>query len=213
MAISPRVTRAGLVVLDPDGQSITTVITLQYNPDTVTRSIQARGSSGDGGEIRRVTGAATQTINFDAELDATEQLSLPEPPAVEVEHGLHPHLAALEGLLNPALDQVLENDRIAGDGFLEIVPMPSPSLVLVWSRQRVVPVRLTELSIVEEAFDTRLNPIRAKVSFGFTVLGVNELGTSSRSGALAVGHHRRLETLAGARGFGTLADLGTGVVL
>ena len=50
-----------------------------------------------------------------------------------------------------------------------------------WSRHRIVPVRLTELSIVEEAFDTRLNPIRAKVSLSLRVLGVHESGTAAGS--------------------------------
>ncbi|HET9442227.1 MAG TPA: hypothetical protein VFO65_02820 [Acidimicrobiales bacterium] len=215
MPISPLVARAGLVILEPDGQQVRQVIALQYNPDTVNRSLKARSGSAEGGELQRVSGTATQTITFDAELDATDQLAQPDEQGnrVEVENGLHPYLAALEGLLNPALDQVLENARIAAEGFLEVVPTPSPSLVLVWSRHRVVPVRLTELSIVEEAFDTRLNPIRAKVSFSFTTLGVNELGTAGRLGAIAIGQHRRLETLAGARGFGTLTDLGGGITL
>lgn len=215
MAVTPRVARAGLVIMEPDGQQVRRVIALQYNPDSVTRSLQARGATPDGGERQRVSGTATQTISFDAELDATDQLARPDEPGhdVEVANGLHPYLAALEGLLNPPLERVLDNDRVAADGFLEIVPASSPSLVLVWSRHRVVPVRLSELSIVEEAFDTGLNPIRAKVSFSLTVLGVPELGTRSRLGAIAVGQHRRLETLAGLKGFGTVTDLGTGVAL
>ena len=39
-----------------------------------------------------------------------------------------------------------------------------------------VPVRLTDFSITEEAFDTMLNPIRAKVSLGMRVLTVDDLG-------------------------------------
>ena len=215
MTISPRLARAGLVVLTADGQQVTRVVALQYNPDSVTRAIKARGAAAEagGGERQRVSGTATQTINFDAELDATDQLSVPQPAGVEVSVGLHPYLAVLEGLLNPSLDGVLENDRLAARGFLEIVPTGAPSLVLVWSRERVLPVRLAELSIVEEAFDTKLNPIRAKVSLGFTVLGVPELGTTSRLGALAVGHHRRLEQLATTRGFGSISDLGQGVTV
>jgi hypothetical protein len=211
----PRVARAGLVVLDPDGGRVRRVIALQYNPDTVNRSLRSRGAGPDGGEVHRVVGTATQTISFDAELDATDQLADPgdRDHRAAMASGLYPELATLEGLLNPPLEQVLANDRLAAAGFLEIVPTPSPTVVLVWSRQRIVPVHLTELSVVEEAFDTALNPIRAKVSFGFNVLGVHELGTRSRSGALAVAQHRRLEALAGAKGAGSVADLGQGVTL
>lgn len=213
--ISPRVAKAGLVILEPTAHQVERVLTLQYNPDTVTRSLQPRGSGPEGGELTRVIGTATQTITMEAELDATDQLEFPdvEQNRAEVESGLHPYLAALEGLLNPRLERVLSNDRLAAGGFLEIVPAPSATVVLVWSRHRIVPVRLTELSIVEEAFDTRLNPIRAKISLSLRVLGVNELGTRSRLGAIAVGQHTRLETLALARGFGSISDFGPGVTL
>jgi hypothetical protein len=213
VAISPRIARVGLVVLDTSGTQVERVVTLQYNPDTLTRSIQPRGSAADAGEVQRVSGPPNQTLSFDAELDATDQLAAPDDHPLEVDSGLHAYLAVLEELLHPRVADVLDNDRLAASGFLEIVPTPAPSVVLVWSRNRVVPVKLTELSIVEEAFDTRLNPIRAKVSLSFRVLSIVDLGTRSRAGAIAVGQHTRLETLADARGFGSLTDLGPGVTL
>lgn len=214
MPFSPRIAKAGLVLLDPKTFEILTVLSLQYNPDSVTRSLQARGSANDlGTDRQRVSGTATQTVNFDAEFDATDQLSVAQPTGVEVESGLHAWLAVLEGLLNPSIDSVVDNDRLADNGVLEVLGTSTPALVLVWSRHRVMPVRLTELSIVEEAFDTRLNPLRARVSFGFTVLGVNELGTQSALGAMAVNHQRGLEQLAGSRSFGSLDDLAQGVTI
>jgi hypothetical protein len=45
-----------------------------------------------------------------------------------------------------------------------VLPLEAPLTVFVWSEQRAVPVRVTDLSITEEAFDVALNPIRAKVS-------------------------------------------------
>ena len=47
-----------------------------------------------------------------------------------------------------------------------------------------MPVRLTEFSITEEAFDTALNPIRAKVSTAMRVLTVDDLGFDDRGGLL-----------------------------
>ena len=55
---------------------------------------------------------------------------------------------------------------MANAGTLEIIPLEQPLTLFVWSKSRVVPVRLTEFSITEEAFDPNLNPIRAKVSLG-----------------------------------------------
>ena len=51
----------------------------------------------------------------------------------------------------------------------------APLTLFVWGPQRVLPVRLTELSVTEEAFDPQLNPIRAKVSLGLRVLTYNDL--------------------------------------
>ena len=51
--------------------------------------------------------------------------------------------------------------------------MESPLTLFVWSARRILPVRITEYSVTEEAFDPALNPIRAKVSLGIRVLSNN----------------------------------------
>ena len=60
----------------------------------------------------------------------------------------------------------------------------------------MLPVRITELSITEDAFDTRLNPIRAKVSISARVLTVDDLGFTHRGGLLYLAHHRAQERYA-----------------
>ena len=52
----------------------------------------------------------------------------------------------------------------------------------------MLPVRITEFSITEEAFDATLNPIRARVSLGMRVLNVNDLGFFHPGGALYMVH-------------------------
>ena len=49
MTISPRLVKGGLVQMDPASGRILRVIALQYNPDTLTRSmqVQATADSGD----------------------------------------------------------------------------------------------------------------------------------------------------------------------
>jgi hypothetical protein len=82
----------------------------------------------------------------------------------------------------------------------------------VWSKNRVLPVRLTDFSVTEEAFDPNLNPIRAKVSLGMRVLNVNDLGFDHRGGSLYMTYQQRLESLALLSRGGALGDLGiTGV--
>ena len=79
-------------------------------------------------------------------------------------------------LINPTVETLQADDAMANAGTLEIIPLEQPLTLFVWSKSRVVPVRLTEFSITEEAFDPNLNPIRAKVSLGMRVLNVDDLG-------------------------------------
>src|SRR5450432_3522525 len=57
-----------------------------------------------------------------------------------------------------------------------------PLTLFVWSKSRVVPVRVFDFSVTEEAFDPNLNPIRAKISLGLRVLNVDDLGFSHPGG-------------------------------
>ena len=66
--------------------------------------------------------------------------------------------------------------RLAQAGTLEIAPMETPLTLFIWSKQSRRADAMTDFSITEEAFDTGLNPIRAKVSLGMRVLSVNDLG-------------------------------------
>jgi hypothetical protein len=74
----------------------------------------------------------------------------------------------------------------------------------------VVPVRITEFSITEEAFDPELNPIRAKVSLGMRVLSVNDVGFSHKAGTLFLGYLKNKEQLAAKAPGTALSALGLG---
>jgi hypothetical protein len=68
----------------------------------------------------------------------------------------------LEALVNPSVDEILNVAAMSANGTLEIIPPGRRLVLFIWSKNRVVPVRVSEFSIVEEAFDPALNPIRAK---------------------------------------------------
>jgi len=210
---SPRLARAGLVVLDALTGAVQQIITLQYNPDSVTRALQAKGAAGDTndpGEALRLAGPPTETITLEAELDVSDQLADPDNNPTEVALGLLPRLAALEALLYPSAAQMQQHDALAQAGTVEILPIPGPLVVFVWSPDRVVPVRLTELSIVEQAFDPNLRPIRAKVSLSLRTLSVDDLGFGTRGGSIAMNHHLDIEQLATRAPTGGFEQLGIG---
>jgi hypothetical protein len=206
---SPRLLKGGIVLLDPQSASVERVIALQYNPDSLTRRFEAK-SVELGGENRsealRLKGPPVETLSLEAELDATDPLEVSDATAAEL--GIHPELAALESLVYPATGQLLANDALARAGTLEIAPMEAPLTLFIWSRNRIVPVRVTEFSVTEEAFDAALNPIRARVSLGLRVLSVDDLGFTHRGGSLFMAYHQQKERLATRSAAGALRTLG-----
>jgi contractile injection system tube protein len=209
---SPRLIKGGLVVLAPGGTTIRRVIALQYNPDTLSRSYQIQGVGAEGGGERaqpfRLKGPAVESIKLDAEIDATDQLEFPDQNPVAVEVGVAPQLAALETLVNPTTAELLAVDSDGQGGTLEILPPEAPLVLFIWSRSRVAPVRITELSITEEAFDPDLNPIRARVSLGLRLLTTDDLGYGHRGGTLFLAYLRNRETLAARMPGAPLQSLG-----
>lgn len=211
---SPRVLKAGLVLIDPDSSAVQRIIALQYNPDTLTRSLQPQNvkESGDRSDAMRLTGPPVETFKLDAEIDATDQLEHPDQNQNAVSFGIQPQLAALETLVYPASAKLTANNALARAGVLEILPMVSSLTLFVWSSSRIVPVRVTDLSITEEAFDVALNPIRAKVSLGMRVLSVNDLGFDNKGGSLFLAYQQQKERLAAKNLGGTLGLLGIGAI-
>jgi hypothetical protein len=207
--ISPKLLKGGLVLLDPDSGRLLRTIPLQYNPDSLNRSFQVQAVEGSesGGRSQplRLKGPPVETIKLDAEIDATDALAAGDAGAAAI--GVQAHLAALETLVYPDSARLVETDRLLGQGVMEVAPIESPLTLFVWSRDRVLPVRVTELSVTEEAFDANLNPIRAKVSLGLRVLSTSDVGFSHRGGTLFLAHLRLKEAWA-RRQPGGLAALG-----
>jgi hypothetical protein len=212
--ISPRLVKGGIVTMDPDTSAVQSVIALQYNPDSLSRTLQIQAVQGGQDGVRvdalRLRGPAIETIKIEAELDATDQLEFPKSNPTTVQYGLHPQLAQLEMLVNPSVETLLSDDNMANNGTLEIIPLEQPLTLFVWSINRVVPVRLTDFSVTEEAFDTNLNPIRAKVSLGFRVLNVDDLGFDSPGGQMFMAYLSNKQQLASKASNVALTVLGLG---
>src|SRR3984893_143405 len=208
---SPRVLKGGLVLLDPDTFAVLPngVIVLQYNPDTLTRTLKIKGveEGGDRSEAMRLTGPPVETYKLDAELDAADQLEFPDQNPNTVQYGLFPQLAALETIVYPATSILQTNFALAQLGTLEIIPMLAPLSLFIWSANRILPVRLTEFSVTEEAFDPTLNPTRAKVSLGMRVLSIDDLYFTDKGGSLYMTYQRQKESLARLAQAGALGAL------
>ena len=196
---SPRLVKGGIVLIDPESAQVRRVIALQYNSDTLTRTLQVKslGEGAERSEALRLTGPAAETLKLEAEIDATDQLEFPDQHQSVVDAGIAPQLAVLESLINPSAAELLARKALADAGTLEIAPMESPLALFVWGAKRIVPVIVTEFSITEEAFDPALNPIRAKVSLGLRVLSIDDLGFDHKGGSLFMAYLQGREKLAG----------------
>jgi hypothetical protein len=194
--MSPPVFKGALVSADPL-RPASSVIVFQYNPETLTRTLAARTTGGEGGTgPLRLSGPPEETIKLTVEIDATDQLERSDPLARTV--GIAPALAALELLLYPASSVVIANEALARAGVVEILPVEAPLTLLVWGTRRTLPVRVTEFSVTEEAFDPALNPLRAKVDLGLRVVSYFDTGLVSAAGALSLASQVAREVLAAA---------------
>jgi len=209
---SPRLIKGGIVLLDPTSGAIRRVIALQYNPDTLSRTlqVQAAGEGGDRLEAMRLKGPPNETIKFDAEIDATDQMEFPEQNRTVGEVGISPQLAALETIVYPSSASLQMSNGLARAGTLEIAATETALTLFVWSKLRVMPVRITDFSITEEAFDANLNPIRAKISLGMRVLSVSDLGFDHKGGGLFMAYLQNKEQLAARSAGAAFSTLGIG---
>lgn len=204
---SPRLMKGAIVGIDIFNP-VSSVILFQYNPETLTRTLKAK-TSGEGensSEALRLQGAPEESITLNIEIDATDQLEKGENNATSM--GIYPQLSALEMLIYPKSSVVIANTALLAAGAIEIIQPMAPLTLFIWGPKRVLPVRLTSFSITEDAYDINLNPIRAKVSLGLSVLSYNDLPVTHPGYHLFLAHQVVKETMATMGSVNNLAAAG-----
>jgi hypothetical protein len=210
--ISPKLVKGAIIGFDI-ANPLASIAIFQYNPDTLTRSLQAQTTGGDSGnrsEPMRLKGPPTENIRLEAEIDATDQLETGD--GLTSTFGIYPQLSALEMLLYPKTLTVIANTLLLSAGTMEIIPPEAPFTLFVWGLKRVVPVRLTEFSITEEAYDTSLNPIRAKVSLGLRILNYNDFPIDHPGFAMFLVHQGIKEVMAVIGSVENVANFGLDII-
>jgi len=192
---SPRLMKGAIIGIDIFNP-VSSVIQFQYNPETLTRTLQAQtsGEGGNSSEALRLKGAPQESITLEIEIDATDKLEKGDNNATSM--GIYPQLSALEMLIYPKSSLVIANTVLLAAGTIEIIPPMAPLTLFIWGPKRVLPVRLTSFSITEDAYDTNLNPIRANVSLGLSVLNYNDLPVTHPGYHLFLAHQVVKETMA-----------------
>lgn len=209
---SPRLRKGAILSFDPFN-IVPQIIIFQYNPETLTRSLQSQGTYQQGGgataETFRLKGPPIETISLDIELDAADQLEKPEQNVVAATMGIYPQLSALEMILYPKSDLVIANTILTAAGAIEIIPPEEPFTLFVWGSKRVLPVRLTSFSITEELHDSNLNPISAKISLQLQVLSYADFKVTHPGYALFLAHQVSKETMAALGSINNVSAVGS----
>jgi len=157
---------------------VPSAVPFQYNPSEVTRVLRPQPGAGGGGGLR-VSGPPSESYAFRVELDALAALERPITGAL----GVGPMLATIEAMLEPgggglaalvgAVTGALSGGISGALGGGASTPVPAPTLplvVLAWSVERMVPVRIDSFTARETGFDALLRPVQATVDLSLTVL-------------------------------------------
>jgi len=200
--------------------AVPNVIPFQFNPNELSRSLEQRGFQGGGQNRsetvearRRVKGPPSESIDLTLRLDSSS-LDRSILNADAAAFGIQPALSALEMLLYPKGGvESSAGRRIPAPGKVQIsyAEKKVPLLLFVWGT-RTLPVQLTSFSITEQAFDQRLNPVRAEVAVGLQVLTPDQLSDGIGKDAYMATHAQRkrwtqLNLVGAARNIGEAAGL------
>lgn len=199
--VRPRLSSGAIAVV---GDS-TSIIAFQYNPQQVTRTIEPQlvGGQSDRAYAVRFIGAPKETISMQLRFDATDGLEAGD--AISGRLGIANRLAQLELLAFPDLDAITRREAQLAQGVIEIFPDEAPLAMLMLGPNRTMPVKVQELSIVEQAFDPSLNPIRASVDVTMSVLTYSDVLPSNPAYRQFVSYQQALRRFAATVAAGTTA--------
>jgi len=188
--------KGALVQFLPTSPPTPLVTVFQYNPENMIHTWTQREPVGKPGvessNPQAVPGMPGETFQFTIFLDADDDLVSPVPPLQQAaqQWGLGPRLAALEMLLYPVGSaQLAGAQAVAGliGTASAALGLPSgaptwnlpnstvPIVLFCWNVTRVVPVRVTTLTITETLYDRDLNPTHAQAQLSLRVLTPTEL--------------------------------------
>jgi hypothetical protein len=196
--------RGALIAYEPDGYpDRKRVIPFRFNPESLARQVsveKAQGQQGAGtappGDSAATEqgadaseGTARHSFNVMIRLDFAER----HQPAAHLpaELGVAPEIAAIEDLMYPGDS----DSEAASDGTEAVHARPRrPTVLFVWGRKRVYPVRITGMTITESVYNAQLNPVRAEIDVSLEVLTSEEASDNlAVSSALSFTESKRKE--------------------
>jgi hypothetical protein len=175
--------RGAFIAYEPGGYpDRKRVIPFRFNPESLTRTVAVQtGQSGGGvqgaapraasappaeGSADASTGSVKESFTVQIRLDFADRDQ--SVSGLDEEFGIAPEIAAIEDLLHPAEAE----SEAASDGSEPVRPASArPTVLFVWGRKRVLPVKIVSLKIDESVYNNHLNPVRAEIEASLEVHG------------------------------------------
>ena len=151
---SPTILKGAFVQYDGSASS-PRIIIFPFNPETLTRTLLPSTAAAGATLTNQAVVAPQETIVFTLVLDATDALEQANPQAAST--GVYPILSAIELLMYPP-------SRGA-----------NPVTLFAWGPNRIVPVKVAALNILETVFGTNLSPYQVSVQVTLTVTPADEV--------------------------------------
>ena len=186
MSVDVGYLRGAFIAYEPGGYPDNRrVIPFRFNPEALSRTVAVQAGQAGGG-VEGAAPAAAKAPPAEGSADTSGGV-VKESFSVQIrvdladrdqsvshldeELGVAPEISAIEDLLYPA-----EADTdAASDGTEPVRPARArPTVLFVWGRKRVLPVRIVSLKVDESVFNPHLNPVRAEIEASLEVLGEAE---------------------------------------
>jgi hypothetical protein len=174
------------------------VIVFQFNPETITHAWTAAAAATADPNSKpnplAVKGVPGESFTFTLVMDSNDAIANvaanPVAAGLATLSGVYPRLSALEMLQYPmgssgdgligGVSASLSSSGLslsaAGGSSSQTVPQSEvPTVLFIWGPQRIVPVRVTALSITERLYDSLLNPSHAEAQITLRVLTPDEI--------------------------------------
>jgi hypothetical protein len=181
---------------------IPNVIVFQYNPEQLTHTWTQAEPAGSAGvrtsNPQAVPGMPGESFDFTLAMDSNDDIANNVAPtaAIAEASGVYSRLAALEMLLYPTgTSNALVGAVTAAVGSLlggsssgpkrNVPQSVIPVTLFIWGPGRIVPVRVTALTITEKLYDGALNPTHVEAHISLRVLTPAELTDHDVLGNLA----------------------------
>ena len=183
-------TKGAFAVYEPDDTAtLSRFLPFRFNPEGLQRQLaleQAQdagsaagaGASSDSASEQGAdasSGSLKESFSILLRFDLAEREETKS--SLPVEFGVLPEISALEDLLHPAASEA----EAPSDGSEPVRARGRQPLVLmIWGERRVVPVKITGITVNETLFNGKLYPVRAEVEVALEVLGEAEARDNTR---------------------------------